>query len=110
MWVPKFLRRWLPERRFRLRLEVSPAVRARIEALVEVSGAGSTVEVLRRALAAYDAVVQTEAEGGRVWLRDQHGNLRPLEVIGVDEPSPGPIRRGAHLSLVVDNDEDPPSG
>lgn len=62
----------------RLNLEVTEAVRDRLENLQEVSEADSMTEVVRRALTVYELVVKTDRDGGRVVLEKSDGEAVQL--------------------------------
>jgi hypothetical protein len=68
-------------KKHRLNLAVSQAVFQRIEKVREISDAASVGEVIRRALAVYDELVQTRAEGGQIILRDQSGQDTVLRIV-----------------------------
>lgn len=50
----------------RLQFDFSPESAQRLDALVELTGASSRAEVVRRALQLFDRVVQTQLAGGSV--------------------------------------------
>ena len=69
-------------KRARLHLEVPDRVRERIEHLRELSDADSITDVIRRALAVYDAVLTASREEGRtVIIRDRDGTERELLIV-----------------------------
>lgn len=57
----------------RLNLQVSEDVKALLEDLTKKSGASSLTEVIRRALAYYDVLVEHNNEGGQVVFRHKDG-------------------------------------
>ena len=62
----------------RLSLDVSLAVRERIERLREISDADSVTEVVRRALAVYEVLIAERKNGSEMILRDASGVERRL--------------------------------
>ncbi len=62
----------------RLNLEVSEAVRDRLDGLKDRSGAESLTEVIRRALAVYDHLVLHSQAGGSVVLINSDGSREKL--------------------------------
>ena len=60
-------------RRTRLSFNVTPRVREQLERLQVESGAESLTEVLRKALATYDALNDVRRDGGKVVLEYQDG-------------------------------------
>lgn len=65
----------------RLNLELTKQTRDRLEELRERSEADSLTEVIRRALAVYDAVLEHYGTGGKVLLRDKDGVDRQVLVL-----------------------------
>jgi hypothetical protein len=65
----------------RLNLEVSEAVRAKLEELRERTGAESFVEVIRRSLAIYDFLRSEKEEGGTLVLKGRDGREREVVVL-----------------------------
>ncbi len=59
----------------RLNLEVHPAVRDRLERLRDVSGADTLTEVVRRALAVYEVLLEREARA-EIILRSPNGEAK----------------------------------
>lgn len=64
----------------RLNLEV-PKSRDQLDELVTRSGASSLTEVIRRALALYDLVLEHSAEEGKIVLRHKDGHEEVLRII-----------------------------
>lgn len=69
----------------RLNLRIGKNVRARIEMLKDATGAESLTEVLRRALALYDALLQERAKGYALILRDDDGSEREVSFMSEEE-------------------------
>lgn len=65
----------------RLNLEVPERVRARIEALQSMTESDSMTEVIRRALALYDVVVEARSNGQTLLIRDADGTTREMVVL-----------------------------
>lgn len=63
-----------PGSRIRLNLAVSSDVKARLEALQECTSADSMTEVIRRALAVYERLVELDAEGYKLRVIDANGD------------------------------------
>lgn len=71
-----------PAGRTRINLEVPDRVRERIEHLRELTEADGITDVIRRALAVYDAVLTASREEGRkVIIRDKDGTERELLIV-----------------------------
>lgn len=66
------------ESRVRLSLETSKQVRDRLEVLRVRTGADSLTEVVRRAVAVYDALLTRTANGAKVVLRQSDGSEQEL--------------------------------
>jgi hypothetical protein len=64
----------------RLNLEV-PQSRTELDQLVVRSGASSLTEVIRRALALYDLVLEHSEEDGKMVLRHKDGREEVLRII-----------------------------
>ena len=62
--------------KFRLTLEVSASVRARMNRLRDRSDATSITEVLRRALATYEVLLDTNDAGHDIIVRSPEGDSR----------------------------------
>lgn len=67
--------------RVRLSLDLSPRVKVQLKDLEVKTEAGSLTEVIRRALALYDLVVEHQAEGGKLIFQDADGNAEVLRVL-----------------------------
>lgn len=65
----------------RLNLAVAPQTRERLEELQSRTGAASLEEVVRRALAYYDALVRVEEEGGSVAITEKNGKRSMLRLV-----------------------------
>lgn len=65
----------------RINLEVAPAVRDRIERLREASEAESLTEVIRRALAVYEKLIELSEKRGEIIIRTSKGEEMPLVLI-----------------------------
>jgi hypothetical protein len=65
----------------RLNLEMTPAVRARLEDLRGRTQADSLAEVVRRALAVYDLVLETRASGGDLIIRSGDGREQSVVIL-----------------------------
>jgi hypothetical protein len=65
----------------RLSLEVPKKTRDQINDLVGRSGASSLTEVVRRALALYDLVLEHEHEDGKIVLRHKDGREEVIRLI-----------------------------
>lgn len=68
------------EARVRLNLTITPRVRDRLERLQTVSDAESLTEVVRRALAIYDDLLEVRRGGGRIVLEYADGRAESLRV------------------------------
>ena len=64
----------------RLNLEV-PKSRDQLDDLIARSGASSLTEVIRRALAIYDLVLEHSAEEGKIVLRHKDGREEVIRLI-----------------------------
>lgn len=67
--------------RVRLNLELESSVRDRLETLQERSGAATMTEVIRRALAVYEVVLQASEDGERVVVQSREGKERQLVLL-----------------------------
>lgn len=67
--------------RVRLNLEVSQAVRDRLESLRDASGATSLTEVIRSALSAYALLLAHKEKGGKIVLVSQDGREVEVELL-----------------------------
>ncbi len=67
-----------PVKKPRVNVEMRPDVRARLDRLVENSGADSVSEVVRDALAYYEAILTHQIRGGEVVFRYADGKERIL--------------------------------
>lgn len=65
----------------RLNLVVAPQTRDRLEDLQIRTSAATMEEVVRRALAYYDALVRVEEEGGRVVVEPKKGEPQVLRLV-----------------------------
>lgn len=65
----------------RLNLALSPKVHRRLEKIQELSDAASVAEVIHRALAVYDELIQTQNKGGQIILRDKTGVDTVLRIV-----------------------------
>lgn len=61
------------EKRHRLNLEISGAVKARMHRLCEATDAASLTEVIRRALATYEQLIDRVKGGGEIIIRSPDG-------------------------------------
>lgn len=68
-------------RKARLTLEVPAKTRDQLTDIVERSGASSLTEVIRRALALYDLVLEHNSEKGTLVLRHKDGREEVLRII-----------------------------
>lgn len=59
----------MKEKKSRLNVAFSHTIRPQLEGLVEKTGAGSIVEVVRKALEVYDKVVDAKEKGHKVVIR-----------------------------------------
>ena len=72
----------MSEDRKRLHLEVPAAVRDRVERLCASTGADGITDVIRRALAVYDAVVTAQNTNGcKIIVREADGTERELLIV-----------------------------
>lgn len=67
--------------RVRLSLDVTPTVRQQLEDLEIRTEAGSLTEVIRRALALYDLVVEHQEDGGKLVFSHPDGSDETLRVL-----------------------------
>ncbi|HEY3898252.1 MAG TPA: hypothetical protein VGM54_06550 [Chthoniobacter sp.] len=67
--------------RVRLSLDVTPKVREQLDLLEARTEAGSITEVIRRALALYDLVVEHQQEGGKLIFRHADGEEESLRML-----------------------------
>ena len=65
----------------RLNLEITLAVRDRLERLREDTEADSLTEVIRRALAVYEMLWQNNAQGSQTILRQPDGSEREILLV-----------------------------
>jgi hypothetical protein len=65
----------------RLNFEVPKKVRDQLDDLVKRSAASSFTEVVRRALALYDLVLEHSANGGDLVLRDKTGREQTVKLL-----------------------------
>jgi hypothetical protein len=70
----------IPEKA-RLSFEVPKKVRDQLDDLVSRSSASSFTEVVRKALALYDLVLEHSSEGGDVVLRDKNGREEIVKLL-----------------------------
>lgn len=68
----------MPTKPDRINLEISPTAKQRIQRLREVTDAHSLSEVVRRALATYDTLVQERSRGGRIVVVLEDGSEKEL--------------------------------
>lgn len=66
--------------RIRLSLAVTPQVKGRLDRLLEQTEAESITEVIRRALAIYEELVEVKRSGGRVVLESKTGAREAIRV------------------------------
>ena len=62
----------------RLALKIHPRLKRRLEKLQEETMAESISQVIRRALAVYDALLTHEKSGGQILVRDNNGIEREI--------------------------------
>ena len=67
--------------RVRLNLEVQQDVKDRLDELQERTHASSLTEVIRRALALYNLVVDHQGDGGKVVLQNRDGSSETLTIL-----------------------------
>ena len=67
--------------RVRLSLDITPRVREQLSHLEKKTEAGSITEVVRRALALYDLVVEHQREGGKLIFKHTDGEEESLRVL-----------------------------
>ena len=67
--------------RKRLNLSVSQSVNERLERLKTLSESESVTEVIRRSLAVYEELLETQKEGGKVIIRDKNGEDVILKIV-----------------------------
>lgn len=67
--------------RVRLSLDITPRVREQLTDLEKKTEAGSITEVVRRALALYDLVVEHQGEGGKLIFKHTDGEEESLRVL-----------------------------
>ena len=72
------------EPKTRLQLVLPESVRQRLDELAAISGSDSLTEVIRRALAVYDLLLEHRRNGGQTLLQDMDRTRPPREVILVD--------------------------
>jgi len=65
----------------RVYLDMTVAARAAVDDLMERSGAVSISALMRTALAVYDRVVEAEARGARLVIREADGKDRELVIV-----------------------------
>jgi len=65
----------------RLNLEVNPAVRERLERLKGATEAESLTEVIRRALAVYEVLIDLSPTSREIVIRDSKGKERNLVLV-----------------------------
>jgi hypothetical protein len=70
-----------PRERVRLNLDLQTEVKERLDGLQERTGAASLTEVIRRALALYDLVVDHQKAGGRIQLYNRDGTVETLTIL-----------------------------
>ncbi len=71
----------MAQEKTRLSFEMPTAVRDQLDELVKRSRAGSMSEVVRKAIALYELVLEHEAEKGRLVFRHADGSEEVLRVI-----------------------------
>ena len=69
------------DQRVRLNLEILPTVKEQLDGLQTRTGAGSMVEVIRRALALYDLVTEHCEANGQVVLKHATGKTETLRIL-----------------------------
>ena len=67
--------------RVRLSLDITPRVREQLTHLEKKTEAGSITEVVRRALALYDLVMEHQDEGGKLIFKHTDGEEELLRVL-----------------------------
>lgn len=67
-----------PGGRDRLNLAITPAVTKRLDRLQKETEAASKTEVIQRALAVYEKLVELHQNGRAVFLRDEYGKEHQL--------------------------------
>ena len=65
----------------RVSLRLSKEAKARLDDVSERTEAGSPTEVVRRALALYDALLDQKEQGRKVILRDDDGTEREVMLL-----------------------------
>jgi hypothetical protein len=68
------------DQRIRLNLAVTLGVKERIERLQEASDGASMTEVIRRALATYETLLEVQAEGGQLVIETPSGERERLRL------------------------------
>lgn len=66
--------------KFRLSLELSPRMNAKLEKLSSDTGESKTTTI-RKSLALYDAVLAAVASGRKIIFKDQDGQERTIEIL-----------------------------
>jgi hypothetical protein len=67
--------------RVRLSLDITPRVREQLTHLEAKTEAGSITEVVRRALALYDLIMEHQDEGGKLIFKHMDGDEETLRVL-----------------------------
>ncbi len=62
-------------RKTRLNLAISPQVKARLDDIQQLTGADSMTEVIRRALAVYERIVEMDKDGCKLRVEDPNGKV-----------------------------------
>jgi hypothetical protein len=68
-------------RKARLTIEVPAKTRDQLTDIVQRSGASSLTEVIRRALALYDLILEHNSDDGKLVLRHKDGREEVLRII-----------------------------
>ena len=79
--MPKTNNTQTPPERVRLNLELSRQVYDQMQTLQKRSDAASLTEVIRRALALYDAITEHLSEDGRIIFRHKNGSEENVKLI-----------------------------
>lgn len=69
------------QKKIRLNLDLSPTVKAQLDQLQLQTEAASLTEVIRRALAVYDLIVEQDKSEGSIILENADGTRERLRIV-----------------------------
>ena len=70
----------IPSRKIRVQFDFTDTALRQLDELVAEAGAASRAEVVRRALALFKDALDIQKDGGSVFLKTQHGDIKEARV------------------------------